>query len=104
MRGVIVAAFLAGVAADWATYAGTALIMAAGIKGESAFWPLAGKIVLAFVPTQKPLAIADRLVLAGEPAVDDLLEHSFLGIRLGRQLLLRTRRYHSHSRRTCLGV
>jgi cobalt/nickel transport system permease protein len=62
---VIAAAFMAGVAADWATYAGTALIMAAGIKGESAFWPLAGKIVLAFVPTQLPLGVIEGVITAG---------------------------------------
>jgi len=62
---LIVAAFAAGVAADWATYAGTALIMAAGIKGESAFWPLAGKIVLAFVPTQLPLGVIEGVITAG---------------------------------------
>lgn len=62
---VIVAAFMAGVAADWATYAGTALIMSAGIRGESAFWPLAGKIVLAFVPTQLPLGVIEGAMTAG---------------------------------------
>jgi cobalt/nickel transport system permease protein len=62
---VIVAAFAAGVAADWATYAGTALIMAAGIKGQSAFWPLAGKITLAFVPTQLPLGGIEGVITAG---------------------------------------
>jgi len=62
---VIAAAFMAGVAADWATYAGTALIMAAGIKGESAFWPLSGKIMLAFVPTQLPLGVIEGVITAG---------------------------------------
>jgi cobalt/nickel transport system permease protein len=62
---VIVAAFMAGVAADWATYAGTALIMAAGIKGEGAFWPLAVKILLAFVPTQLPLGVIEGVITAG---------------------------------------
>jgi cobalt/nickel transport system permease protein len=62
---VIFAAFMAGLASDWATYAGTALIMAAGIRGESAFWPLAGKIALAFVPTQLPLGIIEGAITAG---------------------------------------
>jgi cobalt/nickel transport system permease protein len=62
---VVAAAFMAGLAADWATYAGTALIMAAGIRGESAFWPLAGKITLAFVPTQLPLGIIEGAITAG---------------------------------------
>jgi len=62
---LVAAAFMAGVAADWATYAGTALIMAAGIRGDTAFWPLAGKIVLAFVPTQLPLGIVEGAITAG---------------------------------------
>jgi cobalt/nickel transport system permease protein len=63
--GVVAAAFGAGLAADWATYAGTAMIMAAGIRGASPFWPLAGKIALAFVPTQLPLGIVEGAITAG---------------------------------------
>ncbi|HEY3307829.1 MAG TPA: energy-coupling factor ABC transporter permease [Desulfuromonadaceae bacterium] len=63
--GMAVAAFAAGVMADWATYAGTALIMAAGISGSEPFWPLAVKIALAFVPTQFPLGIIEGVITAG---------------------------------------
>jgi len=63
--GVIVAAFVAGLVADWATYAGTSMIMAAGIRGTSPFWPLVGKIILAFVPTQLPLGIIEGTLTAG---------------------------------------
>lgn len=63
--GVVVSAFAAGLVADWATYAGTALIMAAGIRGSMPFWPLAGKIALAFVPTQLPLGIVEGFITAG---------------------------------------
>jgi cobalt/nickel transport system permease protein len=63
--GVVAAAFAAGLVADWATYAGTAMIMAAGIRGVSPFWPLAGKIALAFVPTQLPLGIVEGAITAG---------------------------------------
>lgn len=63
--GVIAAAFAAGLVADWATYAGTAMIMAAGIRGASPFWPLAGKIALAFVPTQLPLGFVEGVITAG---------------------------------------
>ncbi len=63
--GVVVAAFAAGLLADWATYGGTALIMAAGLRGSMPFWPLAGKIVLAFVPTQLPLGIIEGCITAG---------------------------------------
>jgi cobalt/nickel transport system permease protein len=63
--GVVAAAFAAGLLADWATYGGTALIMAAGLRGSMPFWPLAGKIVLAFVPTQLPLGIIEGCITAG---------------------------------------
>lgn len=63
--GPVVAAFAAGLLADWATYAGTSMIMAAGIRGTSPFWPLAGKIALAFVPTQLPLGIIEGAITAG---------------------------------------
>ena len=33
---------------------------------------------LAVVPAQEALAVADRLVLAREPAIDDLLKHAAL--------------------------
>ncbi|OGR30287.1 MAG: cobalamin biosynthesis protein CbiM [Desulfuromonadales bacterium GWD2_54_10] len=63
--GPVVAAFAAGLLADWATYAATAMILAAGIRGTSPFWPLAGKIALAFVPTQLPLGIIEGAITAG---------------------------------------
>ncbi len=55
------------------------------------------------VAAQEALAVADGLVLARQPPIDDLLEHLLSWGRVG-QLLLRTRRYHSHKRRTCLAV
>jgi hypothetical protein len=51
---------------------------------------------LLLVAAQKTLAIADGLVLARQPAIDDVLHEA--------QLDLRTRRYHSHSSRTCFCV
>lgn len=63
--GPVVAAFAAGLLSDWATYAGTAMVMAAGIRGSGPFWPLAGKIALAFVPTQLPLGIIEGAITAG---------------------------------------
>ncbi|MFA7059517.1 MAG: energy-coupling factor ABC transporter permease [Pedobacter sp.] len=63
--GPVVAAFAAGLLADWATYASTAMILAAGIRGTSPFWPLAGKIALAFVPTQLPLGVIEGAITAG---------------------------------------
>ena len=60
---------------------------------------------LVLIAAQEALAVADGLVLARQPPIDDLLEHllSWEDGSVG-QLLLRTRRYHSHSRRTCLAV
>ncbi len=63
--GPVLAAFTAGLMADWATYATTALILAAGIKGTTPFWPLAAKIGLAFIPTQLPLGIIEGAITAG---------------------------------------
>ena len=60
-----VAAFLAGLFADWATYLATAAELASGIKGASPFLPLFWKIVFAFVPTQLPLGILEGAMTAG---------------------------------------
>lgn len=59
------AAFGAGLIADWATYLMTSVELASGIRGESAFTPLFGKIVIAFVPTQLPLGILEGAMTAG---------------------------------------
>jgi cobalt/nickel transport system permease protein len=63
--GLTVAAFAAGLITDWATYLATTLELAAGIRGTEPFWPLAGKIALAFVPTQLPLGILEGSMTAG---------------------------------------
>lgn len=60
-----VAGFVAGVMADWATYATTSLILALGIRGDSPLWPLFTKVVLAFLPTQLPLGILEGVITAG---------------------------------------
>ena len=59
------AAFVAGVATDWATYLTTSVELASGIRGAEPFWPLAGKIMLAFVPTQLPLGLLEGAMTAG---------------------------------------
>ena len=59
------AAFAAGVATDWATYLTTSIELASGIRGEEPLWPLVGKIVLAFVPTQLPLGLLEGAMTAG---------------------------------------
>lgn len=73
MRGMgaslAVAAFMAGLITDWATYLATTLELAAGIRGTAPFWPLAGKIALAFIPTQLPLGILEGSMTAGMVAL-----------------------------------
>lgn len=59
------AGFAAGLLTDWATYLTTSVELAAGIRGEWAFLPLLGKIVLAFIPTQLPLGILEGAMTAG---------------------------------------
>lgn len=67
--GLIPAGFMAGLVGDWSTYAATAGILGAGIRGDSPFMPLFGKIGLAFLPTQLPLGIIEGVLTAGMLAV-----------------------------------
>ena len=60
-----VAGFVAGIMADWCTYATTALVMALGLKGSTPFAPLFLKVAAAFVPTQLPLGILEGAITAG---------------------------------------
>lgn len=60
-----VSGFIAGLLADWATYAATAGILSLGIRGEAPFAPLFVKVVLAFLPTQLPLGILEGVISAG---------------------------------------
>lgn len=88
--GLVASAFLAGLAADWGTYAATAGILAAGIRGSDPFLPLFGKIMLAFVPTQLPLGIIEGAITAGMVSLlkkkrPDLLARTVLGGRKGAQ-------------------
>jgi cobalt/nickel transport system permease protein len=62
---IILAGFLAGISADWATYLTTSGILAAGLRGESPFYPLFLKITAAFLPTQLPLGILEGAMTAG---------------------------------------
>ncbi len=63
--GLAVSGFAAGLLADWATYLTTSLELAAGIRGEAAFAPLFGKVLVAFIPTQLPLGILEGAMTAG---------------------------------------
>lgn len=60
-----VAAFMAGLFADWATYFMTSVELAAGIRGDAAFLPLFWKVLIAFIPTQLPLGILEGAMTAG---------------------------------------
>lgn len=60
-----VAAFLAGLIADWATYAGTSFFLAAALHGEASLLTMFLGIMAAFVPTQLPLGIMEGFLTAG---------------------------------------
>ena len=60
-----VAGFFAGLFADWATYLGTSIVLASGIKGADLFMPIFTKIVISFIPTQLPLGILEGAMTAG---------------------------------------
>jgi len=63
-----VAAFLAGLLSDWATYATTSLELAAALRGAKSFGTLFSTVALAFVPTQLPLGILEGFLSAGAVA------------------------------------
>jgi len=60
-----VAAFAAGLLADWATYATTALELSAGVSGPGEVWPLFVQIAAAFVPTQLPIGVIEGFMASG---------------------------------------
>lgn len=60
-----IAAFCAGIFTDWATYITTSVELASGIRGDSPFFPLFKKILIAFIPTQLPLGILEGAMTAG---------------------------------------
>ena len=63
--GLAPSGFIAGLFADWATYIATSFELASGIRGKDPLLPLAGKIALAFVPTQFPIGILEGFMTAG---------------------------------------
>ena len=62
---IFVAAFVAGLLADWATYLTTSVELASGIRGATPFFPLFWKVMIAFIPTQLPLGILEGAITAG---------------------------------------
>jgi cobalt/nickel transport system permease protein len=58
------AAFLAGLLSDWATYAMTALELSLGLHGKESFVDLFKVIFIAFIPTQVPVGILEGFAAA----------------------------------------
>jgi cobalt/nickel transport system permease protein len=61
----LVAAFLAGMLSDWATYATTSVELATALHGSGPLGHMLLAIVIAFVPTQVPLGILEGVITAG---------------------------------------
>lgn len=64
-----VSGFFAGIFADWATYTITSVELATALMGETGFWELFVKIIIAFIPTQLPLGIVEGVMTAGVVSV-----------------------------------
>ncbi|MCL5985248.1 MAG: energy-coupling factor ABC transporter permease [Actinobacteria bacterium] len=62
---IFVAAFIAGLFGDWATYATTSFQLASALHGNGSLWNMFGTIAIAFAPTQLPLGILEGLVTGG---------------------------------------
>lgn len=60
-----IAAFAAGVVADWATYAITSLQLAVALQTKGSALLLFKKIIIAFMPTQIPLGLIEGALTAG---------------------------------------
>ncbi|MBE0446678.1 MAG: energy-coupling factor ABC transporter permease [Actinobacteria bacterium] len=59
------AAFMAGLISDWATYTATAFELALGLSGQEPFFGLFKAILVAFIPTQLPIGILEGFAAAG---------------------------------------
>ncbi len=62
---IFVAALLAGLLGDWATYATTSFELASALHGNGSLWSMFGAIAVAFAPTQLPLGILEGLFTGG---------------------------------------
>lgn len=61
---VFAAALAAGIVSDWATYATTSLQLSTALHGDGSLWAMTAAVMLAFVPTQLPLGIAEGVLTA----------------------------------------
>jgi cobalt/nickel transport system permease protein len=59
------AAFLAGLLSDWATYVMTSVSLAAALHGGGSFSEMFSLILIAFIPTQLPLGILEGILCVG---------------------------------------
>lgn len=59
---VAIAGFVAGVMADWFTYATTSFQLALSLSGKGEFFETFIKILIAFIPTQLPLGILEGFI------------------------------------------
>ncbi len=76
----ILAAFLAGLLSDWATYAATSLALGAALHADGSFGFMFLTILLAFVPTQIPLGILEGFLTAGAYRLIYNRRPEFLGL------------------------
>lgn len=76
----IVAAFLAGLLSDWATYAVTSLALGSALHADGSFGTMFLTILLAFVPTQIPLGILEGFLTAGAYRLVHNRRPEFLGV------------------------
>lgn len=63
--GWLVAAFLAGLLSDWATYSVTAFELASALRGDGPLVTMFVTILVAFVPTQVPLGVLEGFLCVG---------------------------------------
>jgi len=59
---IAIAGFIAGVMADWFTYATTSFELALSLSGKGEFFDTFLKILIAFIPTQLPLGILEGFI------------------------------------------
>lgn len=62
---LLVAAFLAGLLSDWATYAATSAVLTVALHEPGGFSTMLQLILVAFMPTQVPLGILEGVLAAG---------------------------------------
>lgn len=62
---LFISGFVAGLLADWATYATTSFELAQALHGSKPMFPLFMTILVAFIPTQLPLGILEGVLTGG---------------------------------------